>query len=1002
MKICTRFVNKKRAISPVISVILLIGLAVAAVAAIFIFIIPLITPKPDLQLDSAIIEYDDDFTTAADEGEGYGKGLLVLSNMGAAESKITSLKVFYGNSILGPWTQITVHDKVIITTDNPLVIAPAKMQEDLTVRFPIPTENDDNAIYYRISISTEEGRELDTTTTETVIETQMKLEKDRPDISFTGTLGNIRRTKDIAPTAVSDNSQIKNVTYQVYNSTGSLVVTKTITAPLWRWSWATYGAIANGTYNMIMTVYDYAGLSTSTGTPISFTIDNDYVKPTIKNIVGSSIKNGPDLAEVGESFSVRATITDSGSAVSKVAEAYLYYKLNDSSTTYSSIAMSEFSDDIWQGNIPAAFIDSTALENNLTYYLIAEDDDDNLNTSANQEAGVIDTTKPDITGHTPITQVNWLTEDEPVITISVTVVDKDIVDLVTLVWRQGNDTGLTIADPWQVENYITQSGDTWEFKIPRDNVTMDGLDYYINATDPSGNTNDGSASSPYHITLIDGLSPVIRFDPELTSPTVPGQNLPVRVAVEDNDISFSTERFISETGTVQLSYSDDGVDFSTPVDLTHTSGDSSLGRLVEGIWQGSIDGINIVEETTLYVLVEATDESDQTIAIQREIAVSKANEPLFRVSGTTNTTGAYDHQIEVDIENYGLGDAIITNMTVYLYDNTKLSYLGSPLLTQIDATIVKGTEPGGINPRWANVSTPSEFTNGTEKNLINIIDIDKTEITKFTFTYANDSGVYFDVNDMTIGIKLGYTYASGSSNGYSGLIKANSTITTFQTYTETRYMRSDSQLGTTQSTGFQTLNERNPRWSGSQTVYWYIEVWQRKIDSSMYQISTGEAARVYRTSDGNGLQQGTWNLGSDFNLDTTDVIVVRVYMRIGSTVYGPVEFVTEQLDADKLVAGDWTVWYYTERDYESQWNQDRTRGIFYYGDTIYNSRILNFKYTSLPGGAPLLLKVSSLASPIPPITKIYQSSKQIDIQILSYWKRILRSVPLSTMDYLIK
>ncbi|MFX1516946.1 MAG: archaellin/type IV pilin N-terminal domain-containing protein [Promethearchaeota archaeon] len=980
MKSLIRLTNKKRAISPVIAVILLIGLAVAAAAAIFIVVLPLFQPSSNLQMDGAYVIYDDEYTTAADLGEGFGKITLVLSNTGTADIDIVSVKVYYASDLLGlgSGTEIINHTGTLISENNPYTLDTLTSLKELSVRFPIPDENDDNTVFYRTVITTGEGEELDTATEENVEETEMDLSADRPEIRYSGSeLGFLRRVAPIRPSRVSDNSEIKKVTYEIFHEDETPIPekTKTIKPPntLWQWSWDTWNdtteGLDNGSYKMKMTVYDYAGLSNETAL-LNFTIDNDYIKPKISNIMGASDKNGLNTAEVGASYEINATITDSGCGVSAVKTAYIYYKLNDSSTTYLAAGgkmTDPDEDDIWVGNIPADFIDSNALANNLTFYIEADDNDDNSNTSENHEAGVLDTTKPDMSEHTPILEVTETEEGPPPITLSVKVTDYDTVDLVTLVWREGNDTGLLIPDPWEVSNYVEQTDDTWYFTIPAINVTVDGLDYYINATDPSGNTNDGSASSPYHIDVLDGAIPTTWFDPKLTSPTVPGQPVSVRVAVEDNDLSFSTERYISETGTVKLSFSIDGGSFSTPDDMTHTSGDSSLGKHVEGIWQGTIAGGNVQEESTLTVRVESTDQSFQTTAIQTDVTVSAAGEPLFRVSGTANTTGTYDHKIEVDIENYGAGDSEITNMTVYLYDNTKLSYIGSPLLTQINAT---GISIFGTNPRWENTSTPSEFTNGTEKNLNNIIAIDSGETAELLLTYANSSGGYFDVNDMTVGIIFGYTYGVASS-GYSGNMKANTTITAYQTDTQTRYMRSDSHnvngwgaynLGTTQSSSVLSLNERTGRGTGSLTVTWSVWIYVVHSDSTRTDLTSGKVASVSRSIDGSGLQSKTWTLGSNQDITTTDAVMVEVYMDIGPYGYGPVTFITEQLNAEELVASTWTIWYYTERDYTG-WPQDRTRGIFYWGDSTYNSRIVNFKISTITGGGGASTPLIKVFSP---------------------------------------
>ena len=83
MNIITLILNKrKRAVSPVIAVILLIGLAVAAAAAIFIVVIPLLQPTTSLEIIDGYVLYDGDHTESMDEGIGYGMGYVNLVNIG--------------------------------------------------------------------------------------------------------------------------------------------------------------------------------------------------------------------------------------------------------------------------------------------------------------------------------------------------------------------------------------------------------------------------------------------------------------------------------------------------------------------------------------------------------------------------------------------------------------------------------------------------------------------------------------------------------------------------------------------------------------------------------------------------------------------------------------------------------------------------------------------------------------------------------------------------------
>ncbi|MHA1227262.1 MAG: hypothetical protein ACTSPV_11015, partial [Candidatus Hodarchaeales archaeon] len=289
--------------------------------------------------------------------------------------------------------------------------------------------------------------------------------------------------------------------------------------------------------------------------------------------------------------------------------------------------------------------------------------------------------------------------------------------------------------------------------------------------------------------------------------------------------------------------------------------------------------------------------------------------------------------------------ATVTDLEVELIDNTKDPYIGNPLLSQINGS-------GGSNPLWENSSSPSEGTNGAKITLTNTISILKGSIVTFDLVFANTSGGYFDVNDMTVNVTIYYT------GGYDTLELFDTPITTFQDQTQTRYFRADShiinglsayQLGTSRTATVLQLNERSDRLSGEFTVTWGIRVWIRHADNSETELTGGTLrAIVQRSSDGAGIQSNTWT-PAETDIVETDALVIRVYMEIGSTTYGPVEFTTEQLGAVKLLSSTWTIFYHTERDYQG-FPQVRTRGIFSWGDISVDSQVANIQIRTLGGG----------------------------------------------------
>ncbi len=974
LRLFTLLRKKKRAISPVISVILLIGLAVAASALIFLVVIPLLTPKPDLEMQNAYIEYDDEHTTAADEGVGYGKGTVMLYNGGTAKSEVNSIKVYNSTSVSsGNWTEIiNAVSLQSITTSNTREINPVN-EDEITIRFPIPEGNYDNSMLYKIVVGTKEGKTLDSSSD--IEETTLQLTKDRPDISFTGSLNYIRRTQTISPTSVSDNSAIKNVTYEVLFPNGSLALPpQAITSSLWSWSWNSRNlssilgdadtGLSNGDYSLNMTVYDYAGLSDSADTG-SFTIDNDYINPNFTGIVGSSVENGDGIAEVGSSFTINANITDTGSAVSAVDSAYLYYKFNDSSTTYSTTSMLKTTGNTWTGNIPGPFLDSESLVHNITYYLVATDDDSNEVTSVDQFADVIDTTEPNFESHVfeseAVTTQDTLEGTEgQTLSLAVTVTDKDAVNNVNLYWRERNDTQIpTQYGPWTLTSNISGTSDAWDFRIPALNVTLNGVEYFFNATDPYNNTAwEGTPASPYRILIPDEIVPVIDIQSTMPSSIVEGTPLIVTAGITDNDPTFSWTGF--ETGTVKLTVIKPVLP-DPEYDMIHISGDSSQGETP--IWDLTVLGGNFsTTYSPVTIRIQATDQKGKTIILDNSITVMDAGLPLIDyVSDSVSVSGADNHILSFNIKNAdGAATATITDIQILLQSNGKTILSGEPYFTQID-------ESGTV---WTN-STPTEGANGTKITLSSTFDLSMGSTTTLQLTYANSTSGNYDLYDLTVTVTLYYDYPVGQS-GQRILESFNTPVTQLIPTTETRYMRSGTatvngltayDFGTSLS-GSIHLSDPTNTYSSDLSTTWGMQVYVLHADSSQTPISGGTVATVQRPAGGSaaGIQSNTWNC-PETSLVATDAIVVEIWGQVGGN--SPelhAEFVTGQLGAEQLDSATWIVHYYTERDRSGGFFSRRTTAIFHWGEGIYNSRIEGIKYSSAGGGGASIQAILEISN----------------------------------------
>jgi subtilisin family serine protease len=192
-----------------------------------------------------------------------------------------------------------------------------------------------------------------------------------------------------------------------------------------------------------------------------------------------------------QDLSVSALIRDN---VDSAVSAELFYKPIPISSWFLS-PMSHVGE-TYSATIPASIITPPGLQ----YYLRATDSSSN---SATLPAGaptistyvvaVTDTTDPIIT-HMPVTSINF-GED---LTLITTVTDECGIRNVQAYYRT------TGEDAWWSTS-MSGSGDTFSTIIPNSEITLVGLDYYLQATDSNSNASASPADAPanfYHVEVI--------------------------------------------------------------------------------------------------------------------------------------------------------------------------------------------------------------------------------------------------------------------------------------------------------------------------------------------------------------------------------------------------------------------------------------------------------------------------------------------------------------------
>jgi len=169
------------------------------------------------------------------------------------------------------------------------------------------------------------------------------------------------------------------------------------------------------------------------------------------------------------------------------------------------------------------------------------------------------------------------------------------------------------------------------------------------------------------------------------------------------------------------------------------------------------------------------------------------------------------------------------------------------------------------------------------------------------------------------------------------LVSSELVTSTFAT-TETRYMRSDEVLGTTQtlSSDNRLLNSYEGNVQVDQSLS--IRVWHNNTE-----ITSGTIV-AKATGKTTGLKSATWDCPQ--TTLNNELISIKVYKN--DSTESPtfvVTFNTTVLAGNQLDGVQWAVYYYLLRLYAGGMATYR----FYYGRSTYDSKITNFQYSTVSG-----------------------------------------------------
>ena len=190
----------------------------------------------------------------------------------------------------------------------------------------------------------------------------------------------------------------------------------------------------------------------------------------------------------GQGLIVAANITDNN----QITGAWLFYRTSGSGASYTQIALTNISGDLYEATIPGADVITPGID----YYLTASDgaltaSDPRKNPEIYPYQIVIAPNERPIIIHTPVTSSSPNTD----ITITASVTDTtNYVEGVTLFYRT---TGYVLYNNVEMTNV---SGSTYSGVIPGSAVTTAGVDYYLFAKDNYGvGAYHGTDVSPHQI-----------------------------------------------------------------------------------------------------------------------------------------------------------------------------------------------------------------------------------------------------------------------------------------------------------------------------------------------------------------------------------------------------------------------------------------------------------------------------------------------------------------------
>ena len=377
-------------------------------------------------------------------------------------------------------------------------------------------------------------------------------------------------------------------------------------------------SIAAGTYTIGVSVVECYDINTDDVQTIAQAITVkvgasapavDSVKPVINHTKVTNAKSG-------EAVSLAANVTDNVG----VTSVKLYWRATNGA--WNTVAMSNTTGSEYVATIAGTNVTTAGIE----YYIEASD---GVNTASEGSAAapIAIAVEPEVDSVLPVLTHNRITSanEGKAISFTTTATDNVGIAYVKLYWRVTNGA-------WSAIDMTCVEGNIYAATIAGTNVTTDGIEYYIEASDATNTVSEGSAAAPIKVnvessTTPDNVKPTLSHDRVTKGSN--GQPINISATASDNKgLEYVKLYWRVTNGTWNV------------IDMTNTYGDNYVATIAgENVTTAGIEYYIEISDGTS-IVCEASASYPVSITIEYKLGIYSVTPNTIDASAVSNNVVA--------------------------------------------------------------------------------------------------------------------------------------------------------------------------------------------------------------------------------------------------------------------------------------------------------------------------------------------------------------------------